>query len=89
VKHVVAVVAVATVLLAIACGSKTSSADPDLPALLEQSHFTEPLTGTKSAEVVSAQDRYLNADGTWVYRNVLVNQREPDVRFVHLEMYPT
>ncbi|WP_396904000.1 hypothetical protein [Mycolicibacterium phlei] len=43
----------------------------------------------KSAEVVSAQDRYLNADGTWVYRNVLVNQREPDVRFVHLEMYPT
>jgi hypothetical protein len=30
VKHVVAVVAVATVLLAIACGSKTSSADPEL-----------------------------------------------------------
>lgn len=94
-KHVVAVVAVATVLLAIACGSKTSSADPELiRSATEFGGIVLPASAEvvevyKSAEVVSAQDRYLNADGTWVYRNVLVNQREPDVRFVHLEMYPT
>ncbi|MGV0853632.1 hypothetical protein [Mycolicibacterium phlei] len=130
-KRVAALVAVAALLLTVACGSKTRPPDPelirsatefagivlpasaevleahqdsrldtryqlalrvptaDLDTLLAESHFTEPLTRTKSPEVVSAQDRYRNADGMWVYRNVMVNEREPDVRFVHLELFTT
>lgn len=39
--------------------------------------------------VVRAQDRYRNSAGKSVYRTVIVDEREPDVRFVHLNMNTT
>ncbi|WP_235631539.1 hypothetical protein [Mycolicibacterium fortuitum] len=75
----------------------------DLPTLLTESHFTKPLTRdyppfepiiagpdlASSPSVVRAQDRYRNSAGKSVYRTVIVDEREPDVRFVHLNMNTT
>lgn len=75
----------------------------DLPTLLTGSDFTKPLTRAhppfepiiagpdlaSSPSVVSAQDRYRNAEGKSVYRTVIVDEREPNVRFVHLNMNTT
>lgn len=74
-----------------------------LPALLTESHFTEPLARAyppfepiiagpdlaSSPSVVSAQDRYRNSEGKSVYRTVIVDERDPNVRFVHLNMNTT
>ncbi|MBP2456063.1 hypothetical protein [Mycolicibacterium lutetiense] len=75
----------------------------DLPTLLTESHFTGSLTRVYppfepviagpdlagSPSVVSAQDRYRNTEGKSVYRTVIVDEREPNVRFVHLNMNTT
>ncbi|MGA5545581.1 hypothetical protein ACPCIR_27390 [Mycobacterium sp. NPDC051198] len=75
----------------------------DLPTLLTESHFTQPLVRVyppfepviagpdlaSSPAVVSAQDRYPNPEGTSVYRTAIVDEREPNVRFVHLNMNTT
>lgn len=75
----------------------------DLPTLLAGSDFTKPLTRVyppfepiiagpdlaSSPSVFSAQDRHRNAEGKSVYRTVIVDEREPNVRFVHLNMNTT
>lgn len=75
----------------------------DLPTLLTEAHFTQPLTRTYppfepiiagpdlagSPSVVSAQDRYRNSEGKSVYRTVIVDEHEPNVRFVNLNMNTT
>ncbi|MGW4098800.1 hypothetical protein [Mycobacterium sp. NPDC004974] len=75
----------------------------DLQDLLAESHFDKPLTRVhppfdpiiagpplaSSPSVVGAQDRYRNAEGKSVYRNVIVDEREPTTRFVHLSVYTT
>ncbi|WP_243858206.1 hypothetical protein [Mycobacterium sp. DL440] len=75
----------------------------DLPTLLTESHFTEPLARAyppfepiiagpdlaSSPSVVSAQDRYRNSEGKSVYRTVIIDERDPNVRFVHLNMNTT
>ncbi|MCP3811670.1 hypothetical protein NLX62_04915 [Mycobacteriaceae bacterium Msp059] len=75
----------------------------DLPTLLTESHFAQPLTRVfppfepiiagpdlaSSPSVVSAQDRYRNPEGKSVYRTVIVDEREANIRFVHLNMNTT
>ncbi|OLP03008.1 hypothetical protein BVU76_08115 [Mycolicibacterium porcinum] len=80
---------------------KMSSAD--LQTLLSGSHFNAALTRAhppfdpiiagpplaSSPSVLGAQDRYRNAEGKSRYRDVIVDEREPDTRFVHLSMFTT
>ncbi|MGV9799923.1 hypothetical protein ACWDTP_17935 [Mycobacterium sp. NPDC003449] len=78
-------------------------APADLTKFLAESHFDQPLARayppfdeviagpalTNSPLVLTAQDRYRNAEGKTVYRTVIVDEREPDTRVVHLTMNTT
>ncbi|WP_233213663.1 hypothetical protein [Mycobacterium hubeiense] len=78
--------------------------DPDgLTKLLADSHFDKPLIKAyppfeeviagpslaTSPLVLTAQDRYQNAEGMSVYRTVIVDERDPSTWIVHLSMNTT
>ena len=78
--------------------------DPDgLAKLLAESHFDktlarayapfdEVLAGPSlggSPSVWTAQDQYKNTEGRSVYRTVIIDERDPDTRFVHLSVHTT
>lgn len=78
-------------------------APDNLPTLLTESHFAQPLAQAyppfepiiagpdllDSPSVVRGQDRYRNPEGKSVYRTIIVDEREPNLRFVHLNMNTT
>lgn len=80
------------------------STDPDdLTKMLADSHFDKPLTRTyppfeevlagpslaSSPTVLKAQDRYTNSEGRSVYRTVIVDERDPNTRIVHISLNTT
>lgn len=74
-----------------------------LTKLLADSHFDKPLIRAYppfdellagpslagSPTVLKAQDRYENAEGRSVYRTLIVDERDPNIRFVHISMNNT
>lgn len=80
------------------------STDPQgLDRLLEASHFSAPLTKAYSVtqttiagppldtspSVLKAADIYRNTGGMSVNRNIVVDERDPSTRFVHLQLFNT
>ena len=75
----------------------------DLTRLLADSHFDKPLTKAyppfekviagpglaDTPSVVKAQDRFRNAAGTTVYRDVIVDQRDATTWYVHVNAFTT
>ncbi|NKY60544.1 hypothetical protein [Nocardia flavorosea] len=80
------------------------STDPQgLDELLAASHFSTPLTKAYSVPettiagppletspaVLEASDTYRNAEGKTVNRSIIVDERAPSIRFVHLQLFDT
>lgn len=78
--------------------------DPDgFAALLEHSGFDTPLIAASapfydviagpdlasSPSVLKAQDRFLNSENKRVTRNFLVDERDNQTRYVHIELFTT
>lgn len=75
----------------------------ELATLLAESHFDAPFTPAhppfitviagpaleSSPRVLRAQDRYRSPIGPSVYRTVIVDERAPEIRIVHLSMFTT
>lgn len=82
----------------------TISTDPQgLDLLLAESKFTEPLTQVPevtetaiagppletSPSILKATDIYRNTDGKSVNRIIVVDERDPSTRFVHIKLFDT
>lgn len=78
--------------------------DPDgFAALLEHSGFDIPLIAASapfydviagpdlasSPSVLKAQDRFINSENKRVTRNLLVDERDNQTRYVHIELFTT
>lgn len=78
--------------------------DPDgFASLLEHSGFNTPLIAASapfydviagpdlasSPSVLKAQDRFVNSDDKRVIRNIVVDERDDQTRYVHIELFTT
>lgn len=78
--------------------------DPDgFAALLDHSEFDAPLIAASapfdeviagpdlasSPSVLKAQDRFLNSENERVIRNIVVDERDDQTRYVHIELFTT
>jgi hypothetical protein len=64
----------------------------DTPLIAASAPFFEVIAGpdlASSPSVLKAQDRFLNSENERVTRNIVVDERDDQTRYVHIELFTT